>query len=423
MKPLQPNEYTRRLEHLLEVCKDLTANLELEPLLSAIIEAASELTQSEWSQILIFDTDKKYLSVVSAPFFMLDSLKTIGIPLDQSMAGKVLETQQVIVYHKDQTDATGLANLTWEREQKTTSVLAVPLVYHGESVGVIEAFNKEGNNAYDHEDVFFLEVLASQAATAIQNHQLILKNEAAIHKAMELDRMKSDFISIASHELRTPLGLIMGHASFLSDTATDEQKEDLAVITRSTGRLRDLIDEFAEIDTLTGGMTRLKRNIVSLNQVVEEVITDHQRLADEGKVKLLADVRKPNLTVEGDKDKISIALRHLVKNALNFTNPGGTVKVGADALPGYVKLTVVDNGIGIPQTELQNIFKRFYQVEKHLTRRHSGMGLGLAVTKEMVEMHGGKVLVESVEGKGSRFTILIPLNLAQATAAERVFLS
>jgi signal transduction histidine kinase len=423
METTQRTDYTRRLEHLLEVCKNLTANLELEPLLNAIIEAASDLTRSEWSQILIFDIEKNYLSVVSAPFFMLDSLKTIGIPLDRSIAGRVLQIQEFVAYHKDQTDAPESELQTWESEQKAVSVLAVPLIYKGEVVGVIESFNKENGAGYTGGDVFFLEVLASQAATVIQNNLLIQKSETTYQKVMELDRMKSDFISIASHELRTPLGLIMGHASFLTDGASPAQKDDLAVITRSASRLRDLVDEFSEIDTLTGGLTRLKRHTVNLNKVAAEVVEDFQRLADEGKVKLSLEAKQPNLSVEGDREKITIALRNLVKNALNYTNPGGSVKITADTLPGYVKLGVIDNGIGIAQGELQNIFKRFYQVENHLTRRHSGMGLGLAVAKEMIEMHGGKILVESVEGKGSRFTILIPLNAAQATAAERVFLS
>jgi hypothetical protein len=97
------------------------------------------------------------------------------------------------------------------------------------------------------------------------------------------------------------------------------------------------------------------------------------------------------------------------------------VKVKGDVVPGYVKITVMDNGIGIPPEELDKIFTRFYQVEKHLTRKHGGVGLGLSIAKEMVELHGGTISVESVEGMGSKFSFRLPSSAAQASAAHRVF--
>jgi signal transduction histidine kinase len=129
------------------------------------------------------------------------------------------------------------------------------------------------------------------------------------------------------------------------------------------------------------------------------------------------------LVVEGEEGKIAIILSNLIKNALAFTDPGGHIAVAAERVPGYVKVTVVDDGIGIPVSDLPRIFERFYQVEGHLTRKHGGMGLGLSVAKAMVEMHGGRISVESAEGKGSIFTVLLPVNRSQATAAEKVFLS
>jgi two-component system sensor histidine kinase VicK len=130
-----------------------------------------------------------------------------------------------------------------------------------------------------------------------------------------------------------------------------------------------------------------------------------------------------SLTVEGEAGKIEIALNHLVGNAIAFTDAGGHILVAAEAVPGYVKVTVTDDGVGIPAKDLSRIFDRFYQVESHLTRKHGGMGLGLSVAKAMIEMHGGRIWAESVEGKGSRFTIILPVNAAQASAAEKVFLT
>jgi signal transduction histidine kinase len=98
------------------------------------------------------------------------------------------------------------------------------------------------------------------------------------------------------------------------------------------------------------------------------------------------------------------------------------VRVKLEHIPGFVKIVIIDNGIGIPANEQAKIFQRFYQVEKHLTRRHGGMGLGLSIARDMVEMHGGKITVDSVEGKGSRFILLLPIKVSDAASAERVFM-
>lgn len=418
----QYSDYTRRLERLLEVCRNLSANLEIDPLLQTIIEVASDLTSSERTLILVYDKENKFLRVKAAPFYLLEAIITEGVPLDHSVAGRVFTTQQMMVVRDFDAKDDMVSTLDWEKKNGGTSVLAVPLIYKREVIGVIEALNKAGGANYCEEDILFLETLAAQAATAIQNHSLIIDSKNGYQKVMELDRMKSDFISIASHELRTPLGLIMGHTSFLFESASESQKEDIEIISHNASRLKDLIEEIGDIDNLTGGMNHVKRQKVSISQVIQTVVESFSELANSRKIRMSIVSKQPNLVVEGDAEKIAIALRNLVKNALIFTNPGGLVKITSEQLPGFVKIAVLDNGIGIPINEQENIFKRFYQVEKHLTRKHGGIGLGLSIAKEMTEMHGGKIWVESVEGKGSRFTILLPLNAAQVSAAEKVFL-
>ena len=205
-----------------------------------------------------------------------------------------------------------------------------------------------------------------------------------------------------------------------SKSARPEDKQDLEVIFSSANRLKEIIEEFSDVDHMEKGLARLRRKKVSIPSLLQEVTNFSKKTAEEHKIALNVEVPSTNLVVEGDGDKISIALRNLVRNALTFTNEGGRVKVKAEQVPGYIKVSVMDNGIGIPAEEQQKIFQRFYQVEKHLTRRHGGMGLGLSIAKEMVEMHGGKIWVESVEGKGSKFMFFLPQNAAQANAAERV---
>ena len=133
------------------------------------------------------------------------------------------------------------------------------------------------------------------------------------------------------------------------------------------------------------------------------------------------DLSDENIQIEGDTEKIAIALRNLIENAILFNKPGGRVNVKAERIPGYVKLTVSDTGVGIPQEELEKVFQRFYQVEQHLIRRHNGMGLGLSIARDMIKMHGGKITADSREQLGSIFTIFLPHNYQQANAAQKVF--
>ena len=417
------SDYNRRLERLLEICKNLSANLDFEPLLQSIIEAASDLTRSESSSIMVHDNETLSLRFIAAPWDVIDSIRSITVPLDRSVGGWVYMHAQSMVLNHAENDPRVFRMVDRGLNEKTRSMLAVPLFYKGKPIGVMEAINKLNNAHYTEEDISILETLATQASVAIQNRRLLDEAQEAYRKVMELDRMKTDFIAITSHELRTPLGVILGHASLLQDCIQKEHKEEIDTIVRSSMRLKEILEQFSNIDKLELGLSHLHRTRVAVLPLVKEVVDAFNEAAGEKKIKIKVDLPQTQFFIEGDQEKIAIALRNLVKNALTFTNEGGQVKVKVDQVPGYAKISVTDNGIGIPDGEQEKIFQRFYQVEKHLTRRHGGMGLGLSIARDMVEMHGGRIWVDSVEGKGSRFTFILPINAAQAAAAQRVFQS
>ena len=417
------SDYNRRLERLLEICKNLSANLDFEPLLQSIIEAASDLTRSESSSIMVHDNETLSLRFIAAPWDVIDSMKSISVPLDRSVGGWVYMHAQPMVLNHAEADPRVFRMVDKGLNEKTRSLLAVPLFYKGKPIGVMEAINKMNNAHYTEEDITILETLATQASVAIQNRRLLDESQEAYRKVMELDRMKTDFIAITSHELRTPLGIILGHASLLQDCIEQSHKEEMDMIVRNSLRLKEILEQFSNIDQLELGLSRLHRTRVSVLPLVKEVVEAFNQSANDKKIKIKLDLPQTQFFVEGDQEKIAIALRNLVKNALTFTNEGGQVKVKVDQVPGYAKISVTDNGIGIPVEEQEKIFQRFYQVEKHLTRRHGGMGLGLSIARDMVTMHGGRIWVDSVEGKGSRFTFILPINAAQAAAAQRVFQS
>jgi signal transduction histidine kinase len=410
-----------RYAQLLEVCRNLSSHLELEPLLNAIIESASELTSSESSFILAFDAKQDGLKFIAAPWFLLEKMKTVNVSMDNSVAGWVYANNQPYTISNAERDDPFHQITDRELGPVTYSILVVPMAFKGKVVGVLQSVNKANGSRYNEEDVLILETLASQAALAVENRRLLDEAQQAYQKAMELDRMKSDFMAIASHELRTPLGVILGHATFLQETVNQEERDELEIIVRSAMRLKDIIEDFSNIDHIEHGLSRVRRRPVIMQQIMQEACDAFRNLAMERKIKLVAALSQKQLVIDADAGKVAVVLRELIKNALSFTNSGGQVLVKCDPVPGFVKVTVTDTGIGIPPEEQEKIFQRFYQVEKHLTRKHGGMGLGLSIVKDIVEMHGGKVWVESIDGKGSRFSFVLPLNTTRSDAAEVVF--
>src|SRR3989337_260749 len=305
---------------------------------------------------------------------------------------------------------------------RTRSLLGVPLMVKQEAIGVIEAVNKQPGTHYTEDDLAILESLAAQASIAIENARLLARLQEANAELMRLDRMKSDFIAIASHELRTPLGLILGHATFLKELIPKQFDEQMEVIVRSAMRLKTIIEDMSTISHKDEGQSRVRRAPFSMSKLVEDAVSRFREAAAEKQIELGHDLPADNaLIVHGDRDKIDVALTNLVRNAVAFTDRGGQVGVKAEAEGCFVRVYVVDTGIGIPNGEVERVFERFYQVESHLTRTHGGMGLGLSIARAMVEMHGGQIWCESKEGMGSLFCFMVPIDEKQAAAAAKGF--
>jgi signal transduction histidine kinase len=214
--------------------------------------------------------------------------------------------------------------------------------------------------------------------------------------------------------------VILGHATFLRELMTDTFREQMDVIIKNANRLKEIIESLANMDNYKTGGARLHPQSVSVNKLIEEVTSSLKDIAANRNITLTAEPGRGDLFVEADGIKISIALNNLIQNAIIYTDNGGHVLVKSESLPSYVKVSVIDDGIGIPMKDLPHIFERFFQVESHLTRRHNGMGLGLSVAKVMVEMHGGRIWAESTEGRGSNFTFLLPLKAVETETSSQV---
>ena len=192
-----------------------------------------------------------------------------------------------------------------------------------------------------------------------------------------------------------------------------QYSEQLDAIIRNATKLKEIIEDLSSVDNYQSGLARIRQRQVSIARVVEEVAISFREAARQKGVSLRTNISGGELLVEADANKIAIAISNLVKNAVTFTDQGGHILISAETVPGYIKVSVIDDGIGIPPSDLPRIFERFFQVESHLTRRHGGMGLGLSVAKAMIEMHGGRIWAESVAGRGSNFTFLLPITPQQ----------
>ena len=415
------DKQTRLLKHLTQIGRELSAAADLDQALQSILSAASDLTGSETASILGLDEESNSLRFLALSPQFQKTLANVSVPLDKSIAGMAFTQKKSAAVNDISKSPVHYKNADQASGFQTRSMLVAPILFRSESVGVIEVLNKIDGTDYTGDEAAILETLASQAAIAVQNahlQKLLEKNQV---DATRLDKMKSDFVAITSHELRTPLGLIIGHSTFLRELVGEEYRDQLDAIIKSAMRLKEIIENMSSVDNFQSGMAVVRQRSVSVRRLILDAVVSYRQDVEAKKISLKLDLTDSDLAIEGDGEKIGIAITNLIKNAVVFTNEGGHVFILSEQVPGYVKVAVVDDGIGIPLKDLPHIFDRFYQVESHLTRKHGGMGLGLSVAKMMVEMHGGRLWAESSEGKGSIFTMLLPLDSSQAQATQRVF--
>ncbi|MNK75159.1 Alkaline phosphatase synthesis sensor protein PhoR [compost metagenome] len=241
--------------------------------------------------------------------------------------------------------------------------------------------------------------------------------EAALHaqnlRLQELDALKSSFISTVSHELRTPLATIMGYTEFLEEQVggplSPEQQTFVSQIGLGAKRLEVLVDDLLDFARLESGSMRMNCQEGDLTRCVRDIATGFHPLAQGKGISLKLDVPDGPLNLRMDGLRIAQVIANLMSNALKFTPPGGRVRVGLEVREGEACVEVEDSGIGISQEHLPYLFERFYQVDPSTTRVHGGAGLGLPISKALIESHGGRIGVRSQVNEGSTFWFALPL--------------
>ena len=235
-----------------------------------------------------------------------------------------------------------------------------------------------------------------------------------ITREKEIDQMKSDFISLVSHELRTPLTSIIGFVSFILDgkagAINDRQRNSLARVQRQSKRLAALINDLLDISRIESGRIQMEQESISLLEIVTQRLEEIRPQADEKSIRLVLTAPESIPDILGDEARMGQVFTNLIGNAIKFTPNNGEVSVKVEADGNLLHVEVIDTGPGIPAEERQKIFDKFYQLSDISTRQQGGSGLGLSITKSIVEAHGGKLWIDDGnQGKGSNFQFVLPL--------------
>ncbi len=397
------------LERMLKVSQMINSTLDQWALLDIIAQLASELTNTESASIMLLDEASGEMRFAAATGQKSANIKPLIVPMEGSIAGTIAREKKPLLIRDVQNDPRWFQQADKQSGFVTRSIIGVPMQVRGKVIGVVEALNKRNNSELSWEDVEVLSALANQAAIAIENARMLDQLKKAYEELSQLDRMKSDFISIAAHELRTPLSLILGYAMFLKTEISEESQEQLDQVLQGAMRLRALIDDMVNLRQVDTGEAVLQAEPQCLQELIAEAVTEMGPLADAKGQKIALSLPQEAIIVEIDRAKMMLVLNNLLSNAIKFTNPQGRIGIKAGHKDNDAWFTVWDTGIGIPRSELSRIFDRFYQVEPSIARHYEGMGLGLSIAQAMVELHRGHIQVQSQQGKGSAFTVHIPL--------------
>jgi len=301
------------------------------------------------------------------------------------------------------------------------TLLTTPLLPKGRAFGAI-VIRRNEVRPFSVKQIELLRTFADQTVIAIENVRLFQEIqekspelETANERLKELDRLKSNFVSNVSHELRTPLTAIKGAVDLLLrevlGPVNENQTHHLSRVRSNTQHLAGLINDLLDLAKIEEGKVELKGVRVSVAGLLHEVMETVKPLAAEKLVLLEVKVPEPSVLVWADRDKVTQVLMNLIGNAIKFTLSGGTVAVStANDCKGWVRVSIRDAVPGIPMSEQEKIFEKLYQVTQDGSPKPKGTGLGLAISKSLVELHGGRIWVESEEGRGSTFSFTLPVS-------------
>ena len=298
----------------------------------------------------------------------------------------------------------------------------VPLKTEEETLGVAVAVNRPGG--FGQEEIDAVTSFADLSSLLLRNARLYTTLVRTVDELRHAGRLKDHFLQNVNHELRTPLTAIVGWTDLFEEAEELDEKtmrRGLRQIQQSARVLLALIDDLLDLARLERGALTLDLKLVSLSEVIQRSVETVRLMSESrGVVLILAPLPEPMPPVRADALRLQQILWNLLANAIQFTPQHGRIVVRVEREPERYLVSVEDDGIGIPEGELPHVFERFRQVDGSATRGHAGMGIGLALARNLVELHGGTIWASSVVGQGSRFTFAIPIRPASRRAEAAV---
>jgi PAS domain S-box-containing protein len=301
--------------------------------------------------------------------------------------------------------AINFEHLQFLRSLNIRSLITVPLIAHDRKLGTLTfCLTYQSDRSYTHDDLLLAYDLAHRAALALDNASLYSETHQA-------NRTKDEFLATLSHELRTPLNAMLGWTQLLR-TRTFDQKTSaraLETIDRNTKSLAQLIEDVLDVSRIITGKLHLNTHPIELAPVIEAAIETVQPAANAKDIKIECLLDFSTEKVLGDPNRLQQVIWNLLSNAVKFTPQGGRVEIRLKEINSHVHIEVIDTGKGINSEFLPYVFERFRQADNSITRTYGGLGLGLAIVRHLVELHGGTVHVESKgENKGAKFVVILP---------------
>ncbi len=403
------------LKALGEVGQAVSSTLHLETVLSTIVSRANYLAGMDGGAIYEYDEGREEFHLRATDKLseeLVEVLRATHIRKGEGAVGGLAVTGETVVI-RDIVDTGSYQRRFRELLLRTgyRSALAVPLLRENHLLGGLVVVRKSAGE-FAPEVIDLLKTFAAQSALAIQNARLFREIADKSRQLEAASRHKSEFLANMSHELRTPLNAIIGFSEVLLERmfgeVNEKQTEYLQDILASGQHLLSLINDILDLSKIEAGRMELALATFPLPQALENAVTlVKERAARHGiALKLEVDPRLGEL--EGDERKIKQVLLNLLSNAVKFTPEGGRISLKAGLRDGSVEISVSDTGIGIAPEDQGAIFEEFRQVGGDEARKQEGTGLGLTLTKKFVEMHGGRIWVESEVGRGSTFTFTLP---------------
>lgn len=416
-----------------EVAQIATESLELDEVLNSTLDKVIGLMAVETAAILLTNEQKGEVTAVArggvSPRF-LDKVKKL--PVDNSVTGRLALSGMPIVIE----DVSKYSHLVDKAviEAGLRSMAAVPLKSSGRVMGTLLVASRDVHS-FSSDDIHLLNTIgeglgpvlknaqlyrALQEKTRqlyVQNKKLVRQQQELVEKTKEVEAvsyLKSQFLANVSHELRTPLNVIIGFSELMLDEVpglvNKEQRQCLDDILASGGHLLNLIDQLLDLAKIESGKMELSRTDVDLLGVIELLRNTMMPILTPRRQSLNVMVEEGLPPVYADEAKLRQVFFNLLSNAIKFTADGGKIRIEAVRNGDWCQVSVVDNGTGIKNEDQTRIFEPFCQLDSTLTKGKSGIGLGLAVVKQIIEKHGGRIWVESEYRKGSRFIFTLPLS-------------